>query len=84
MKTMLAEQDTALRESTWIDKEQQVVRIPIDRAMQLVVDRGLPDWPRAEVDAKSPGEKSPGEKSSSETPTKQGAQSKRDPTEDQR
>lgn len=29
----------------WIDREQGIVRIPIDRAMDLVVERGPPVWP---------------------------------------
>jgi hypothetical protein len=29
----------------WIDRDHQVVRIPIEQAMQLLVSRGLPDWP---------------------------------------
>ncbi len=27
----------------WIDKQQGVVQIPVDRAMQLLLDRGLPE-----------------------------------------
>jgi len=29
----------------WIDRDRHVVRIPIERAMQLLAGRGLPDWP---------------------------------------
>jgi hypothetical protein len=46
MQTLLVQQEAALGETKWIDKEQDVVQIPIERAMQLVVERGLPDWPR--------------------------------------
>lgn len=29
----------------WVDRGRGIVRIPVDRAMQLVSRRGLPDWP---------------------------------------
>jgi hypothetical protein len=31
----------------WADRDRELVRIPIDRAMQLLVERGLPGWPAA-------------------------------------
>jgi hypothetical protein len=31
----------------WADRDRDLVRIPIDRAMQLLVERGLPGWPAA-------------------------------------
>jgi hypothetical protein len=31
----------------WADRDRNVVHIPIDRAMQLLVDRGIPGWPSA-------------------------------------
>jgi hypothetical protein len=77
MNAMLDQQEAALRQTKWIDKEQKVVRIPIDRAMQLVVERGLPNWPRVEVDAKPTGEKSP-----AANPSKQDAASKRGTSEE--
>ncbi len=38
-------EDQALNSYGWVDKNAGVVRIPIDRAMQLVVERGLPVRP---------------------------------------
>jgi hypothetical protein len=38
----LAEEDRTLTTYGWIDKGAGVVRIPIDRAMKLAVERGLP------------------------------------------
>jgi hypothetical protein len=52
MRKSEAEQAAALRETRWIDKEAKVVQLPIERAMQLVVERGLPDWPSVESDGK--------------------------------
>jgi hypothetical protein len=28
----------------WVDRKTQVVRVPIERAMDIIVERGLPDW----------------------------------------
>lgn len=33
----------------WVDRESGVVRIPVDRAMDLVLERGLPSRPTAEA-----------------------------------
>src|SRR5215470_10320144 len=35
-----ASEDTILNNYGWIDREKQVVHIPIDRAMQLLAERG--------------------------------------------
>ena len=37
------EQEAELNSYGWIDRESGKVRIPIERAMQLLVERGLPD-----------------------------------------
>ncbi len=29
----------------WVDRDHGVVRIPIEQAMKLLRERGLPDWP---------------------------------------
>jgi hypothetical protein len=31
----------------WIDRDRGIAHIPIHRAMELLVQRGLPDWPSA-------------------------------------
>src|ERR1044071_8426512 len=38
-----AAEDSDLNSYEWIDRNAGVVRIPIDRAMQLIVERGLPN-----------------------------------------
>ena len=38
-----AAEDADLNSYGWIDRNTGTVRIPIDRAMQLILDRGLPD-----------------------------------------
>ena len=51
------EQEGALLHSyAWVDKEKGVVRIPVDRAMELLAERGLPQGkpePVAAVSAKA-------------------------------
>jgi hypothetical protein len=37
-----AQEDNALQTYGWVDKNASVVRIPIEQAMKLVVQRGLP------------------------------------------
>lgn len=39
---MHAREDMLLNYYTWVDQQKQTVRIPIERAMQLVAQRGLP------------------------------------------
>ncbi len=39
---MHAREDMLLDHYTWIDQNKQTVRIPIERAMQLIVQKGLP------------------------------------------
>jgi hypothetical protein len=52
MENLVAEQAAVLKETKWIDQERKIVQIPIERAMEMVAKKGLPDWPRVEVDAK--------------------------------
>ena len=37
-----AEEDTILTSYAWVDKKAGVARIPIDRALEILVQRGLP------------------------------------------
>jgi hypothetical protein len=47
-KFRLQEEQT-LNSYGWVDQEAGVVRIPIDRAMELMAQRGLPTRPQAGV-----------------------------------
>jgi hypothetical protein len=38
-------QEKLIHETGWIDRDRGVVRIPIDRAIELTAERGFPDWP---------------------------------------
>jgi len=42
MKALRAAEDEVLTSYGWVSKEAGIARIPIDRAMQLVLERGLP------------------------------------------
>jgi len=43
------QEETKLHSYGWVDEQAGVVRIPIDRAMELVAQRGLPTRPQAGV-----------------------------------
>lgn len=45
LEQMRAVEDTMLNSYGWVDKEAGVVRLPIERAMELTLDRGLPARP---------------------------------------
>ena len=42
LRDFVAKQDQTLATYDWVDKDKGVVRIPIDRAMALIAERGLP------------------------------------------
>jgi len=44
LKTLRANEDARLSQYQWADKPAGVVRIPVSRAMELVAQRGLPEW----------------------------------------
>jgi len=41
MRRMRAEEDQVMRQYAWIDPDKGIVRIPVERAMELVAQRGL-------------------------------------------
>jgi hypothetical protein len=49
LKTLRAAEDADLDSYGWIDRNKGTVRIPIDRAMQLIIERGLPDVGRGQT-----------------------------------
>lgn len=40
-----AQEDALLTGYAWVDKEQGIVRIPVEEAMHIVVEQGLPSFP---------------------------------------
>jgi len=47
LKTMRAEEDKILNSYDWVDREKGIVRIPIDRAIEIIAQRGLPARPQS-------------------------------------
>jgi hypothetical protein len=57
---VVEKQDQTLASYDWVDQKQGIVRIPIDKAMELLVQRGLPVLPQgtgAQAAAPSAGAK---------------------------
>ena len=46
LKTIRAEEDQYLNSYAWVDQKKGVVRIPIDRAIEVLAQRGLPSRPQ--------------------------------------
>src|SRR5438552_103199 len=44
MRTMREKEETVLNHYGWVDPNRGVVRIPIDRALDLIAERGLPQF----------------------------------------
>jgi len=52
---MRAEENAALSTTAWVDKSNGIVQIPIERAIELTAQRGLPEWPAVKpAGAKTP------------------------------
>jgi hypothetical protein len=43
LKAMRSEEDVLLHSYGWLDQRAGIVRIPIERAMKLLAERGLPN-----------------------------------------
>jgi hypothetical protein len=54
-----AREDLLLDNYTWIDQSKETVRIPIDRAMELIAQQGLPVAPATQVQAPMTGDNRP-------------------------
>jgi hypothetical protein len=52
-------EDLLLNHYTWVDQSQGKVRIPIERAMQLIAERGLPVAPATELQPAMTGDNRP-------------------------
>ncbi len=48
LRALRAEEEKQLHSYGWVDREHGVVRIPIERAMEILAQRGLPVRPQAE------------------------------------
>ena len=55
MQKLLANEQKLLTQYAWVNQQQGVVRIPIDQAMKLILQRGLPTRPNAGLPSTDPG-----------------------------
>lgn len=46
-----AQEDALLESYGWVEKDKGIVRIPIDEAMRIVAERGLPQFPASAAGA---------------------------------
>jgi hypothetical protein len=65
LQQMRAAEEALLHSYGWVDQTAGIVRIPVDRAMTLLVERGLPAWPESPA-GQSPAE--PGTPAETATP----------------
>jgi len=54
MQEMLHAENARLQSYGWVDRSIGMVRMPIDRAMELVVEQGLPSWHEISMPAAEP------------------------------
>jgi hypothetical protein len=47
LKAMRAAEDSVLNSYAWVDREKGIVRIPIQRAIDILAQRGLPSRPQS-------------------------------------
>jgi hypothetical protein len=45
LSDMRAAEDQLLHHYSWVDRDKGVVRLPIERAMDILAERGLPSRP---------------------------------------
>jgi hypothetical protein len=59
MQEMLQVENARLQSYAWVDRAAGIARIPIDRAIELVLQQGLPSWqeiPAARTDEREPAQ----------------------------
>jgi len=55
LRSFIEDEDRKLATYNWVDKDKGIVQIPIERAMDLVVQRGLPVRPQGQSTAPQEG-----------------------------
>ncbi len=56
LEVLRQREERLLHTTEWVNREAGIVRIPIDRAIELIADGGLPEWPPAKIGATQQGE----------------------------
>jgi hypothetical protein len=69
LRSFIKDQDQKLATYDWVDKDKGILRIPIDRAMELIMKRGLPVHPEGASSAQSSAAKTSTEKTSAAQPS---------------
>ncbi len=64
LQQLRAQEDKTLHSYGWIDEKAGIVRIPIDRAMDILAERGLPSRPPEQSKFEDNGQQSPSYSSS--------------------
>jgi hypothetical protein len=70
LRPFIEDQERKLATYDWVDKNRGTVRIPIDRAMELIVERGLPVRPSGSTAAQT---SAPAKKQTPKAPTTKAA-----------
>jgi hypothetical protein len=53
LRSYSVDEERKLATYDWVDKDKGIVRIPIERAMELIVQRGLPVRPAGSASARN-------------------------------
>ncbi|MER3427840.1 MAG: hypothetical protein C4334_07030 [Pyrinomonas sp.] len=64
LKRLRAEEDAVLKNYGWVNREAGIVQIPVERAKELLVERGVPVRPSANGQTESQGVYIPSQQSS--------------------
>ena len=72
LRQFVEDQDRKLATYEWVDRDKGIVRIPIDRAMELIVQRGLPVRPEGSTATQT---SAPAKKQTLKAPTTKAAAS---------
>jgi len=60
LQKLLTQQKTFLNSYGWVDHDKGIAHIPIDKAMQRVVNNGMPSWPAQTEDSTNANAKQTG------------------------
>ncbi|HMD17109.1 MAG TPA: hypothetical protein VKH18_10615 [Terriglobales bacterium] len=69
LRSFIEDQDQKLATYDWVDRDKGILRIPIDRAMELIAKRGLPVHAEGASSAPSSAAKTSTEKTSAAKPS---------------
>ncbi len=54
LKTLRAAEEKRLTSAGWISEREGIVHIPIDQAIKIVAEKGVPNWPPAKAEGDTP------------------------------